>query len=167
MFANPSSSSPPHLHTVYPTLTVHNPPVLISSTELKACFNTSDMSLPPGTESIRFAKREKDPSVKKNARILLARHDGLLQDQVRRCVHDNRHSQNHNKEVLKSSRRSQRAPWCPSFSLALRILLLVRVSGAMYSNISDCDEGAKRYSSTPTSLMSCSVQFLGTIALSR
>jgi hypothetical protein len=37
--------------------------------------------------------------------------------------------------------RSARKPWCPSFSLAVRILLLVRISGAMYSNIQDCDEG--------------------------
>jgi hypothetical protein len=29
----------------------------------------------------------------------------------------------------------------PSYSLAIRILLLVRVSSAMYSNIQDCDEG--------------------------
>ncbi|KAF9567750.1 glycosyltransferase family 22 protein [Agrocybe pediades] len=47
------------------------------------------------------------------------RHAGILQDQLR---------------------RAQRRPWAPSFSLALRIMLLVRVAGAMYSNISDCDE---------------------------
>ncbi|KAH9944005.1 glycosyltransferase family 22 protein [Epithele typhae] len=47
------------------------------------------------------------------------RHSGLLQDQLR---------------------RAQRAPWCPSWSAALRILLLVRVTGAMYSGIQDCDE---------------------------
>ncbi|EIN13913.1 asparagine-linked glycosylation 9 protein isoform a [Punctularia strigosozonata HHB-11173 SS5] len=46
-------------------------------------------------------------------------HTGILQDQVR---------------------RSARAPWTPSFSMAVRLLLLVRVSAAMYSNISDCDE---------------------------
>ena len=39
--------------------------------------------------------------------------------------------------------RSQRAPWCPSFSLAVRIFLLVRFSAAMYSNIQDCDEGMR------------------------
>lgn len=39
--------------------------------------------------------------------------------------------------------RSQKAPWCPSFSLAVRILLLVRFSAAMYSNIQDCDEGMR------------------------
>ncbi|KAI0375445.1 glycosyltransferase family 22 protein [Pilatotrama ljubarskyi] len=47
------------------------------------------------------------------------RHGGLLQDQLR---------------------RAQRAPWCPSWSAALRILLLIRVAGAMYSGIQDCDE---------------------------
>ncbi|OCH96425.1 glycosyltransferase family 22 protein [Obba rivulosa] len=47
------------------------------------------------------------------------RHGGILQDQLR---------------------RSQRAPWCPGFSTALRIVLIIRVLGAMYSNISDCDE---------------------------
>ncbi|KAJ7269399.1 glycosyltransferase family 22 protein [Mycena haematopus] len=48
-----------------------------------------------------------------------ARHTGILQDQLRRAA---------------------RRPWNPSFSLAVRILLLVRVTGAMYSNIDDCDE---------------------------
>ncbi len=37
--------------------------------------------------------------------------------------------------------RAQRRPWVPSFSLAVRIILLVRIAGAMYTNISDCDEG--------------------------
>ncbi|KAF7347560.1 Mannosyltransferase [Mycena venus] len=49
------------------------------------------------------------------------RHTGILQDQLRRAA---------------------RRPWNPSFSLAVRILLLIRVTGAMYSNIDDCDEGA-------------------------
>ncbi|KAH9486228.1 Alpha-1,2-mannosyltransferase ALG9 [Psilocybe cubensis] len=47
------------------------------------------------------------------------RHTGILQDQLR---------------------RAQRRPWAPSFSLAVRILFLIRISGAMYSNINDCDE---------------------------
>ncbi|KAK7063943.1 mannosyltransferase [Favolaschia claudopus] len=47
------------------------------------------------------------------------RHTGILQDQLRRAA---------------------RRPWNPSFSLAVRILLLIRVTGAMYSNIDDCDE---------------------------
>ncbi|KAI0727865.1 glycosyltransferase family 22 protein [Fomitopsis betulina] len=47
------------------------------------------------------------------------RHAGILQDKLR---------------------RAQKAPWCPSFSVALRMFLLIRVAGAMYSNIQDCDE---------------------------
>ncbi|KAH9937363.1 glycosyltransferase family 22 protein [Fomitopsis serialis] len=47
------------------------------------------------------------------------RHAGILQD---------------------SLRRSQKAPWCPGFSVAFRTFLLIRVAGAMYSNIQDCDE---------------------------
>ncbi|KAK0198830.1 glycosyltransferase family 22 protein [Armillaria mellea] len=47
------------------------------------------------------------------------RHSGILQDQLR---------------------RSDRPPWSPSFSLAFRTILLIRVLGAMYSNIDDCDE---------------------------
>ena len=43
--------------------------------------------------------------------------------------------------VFKHFIRSAKRPWNPSFSMAIRILLLVRVAGAMYSNISDCDEG--------------------------
>jgi len=41
----------------------------------------------------------------------------------------------------KDKNRAQRPPWTPSFSIAVRLLLLIRVSGAMYSNINDCDEG--------------------------
>ncbi|KII93600.1 glycosyltransferase family 22 protein [Plicaturopsis crispa FD-325 SS-3] len=48
-----------------------------------------------------------------------ARHTGILQDQLR---------------------RSAKRIWSPSFSLAVRILLLVRITGAMYSVIQDCDE---------------------------
>ncbi|KAJ7204337.1 glycosyltransferase family 22 protein [Mycena pura] len=47
------------------------------------------------------------------------RHTGILQDQLRRAA---------------------RRPWNPSFSLAVRILLLMRFAAAMYSNIDDCDE---------------------------
>ncbi|OAX32858.1 glycosyltransferase family 22 protein [Rhizopogon vinicolor AM-OR11-026] len=49
----------------------------------------------------------------------VARHTGILQDQLR---------------------RSARKPWNPNFSTAVRILLLIRVAAAMYSNIQDCDE---------------------------
>lgn len=37
--------------------------------------------------------------------------------------------------------RAARPPWVPRFSVALRILLIFRVTAAMYSNIQDCDEG--------------------------
>ncbi|KAK7465430.1 mannosyltransferase [Stygiomarasmius scandens] len=37
-------------------------------------------------------------------------------------------------------RRNARPPWTPSFGFALRMLLLIRVTAAMYSNIDDCDE---------------------------
>jgi len=37
--------------------------------------------------------------------------------------------------------RAARKPWVPDFQTAVRILLLIRVAGAMYSNIQDCDEG--------------------------
>ena len=43
--------------------------------------------------------------------------------------------------VTSESYRAQRRPWAPSFSLAIRLLFLVRIAGAMYSNIDDCDEG--------------------------
>ena len=67
------------------------------------------------------------------------RHTGILQDQLRRAA---------------------RRPWNPSFSLAVRILLLMRFAAAMYSNIDDCDEGAPAapYSSV---LMRNSLQLLG------
>ncbi|KAF7968131.1 hypothetical protein HWV62_31803 [Athelia sp. TMB] len=61
--------------------------------------------------------RRPDTSVKPTPKP--ARHTGILQDQLR---------------------RAQKRPWNASFSLAIRILLLVRVAGAMYSNIQDCDE---------------------------
>ncbi|KAJ3750781.1 glycosyltransferase family 22 protein [Lentinula detonsa] len=69
----------------------------------------------PGTQTLRF-RRPNDklkPSVAKN------KHDGILQDQIRRTA---------------------RLPWSPSFAFALRMILIVRISGAMYSNIDDCDE---------------------------
>ncbi|EJC98743.1 asparagine-linked glycosylation 9 protein isoform a [Fomitiporia mediterranea MF3/22] len=77
------------------------------------------MNVRPGTETLRFPRPASDASKKKDPPKPMPRHDGLLQDQTR---------------------RAQRPPWCPSFSMAVRILLLIRVSGAMYSNISDCDE---------------------------
>lgn len=40
-----------------------------------------------------------------------------------------------------ASSSQQRGPTVPSFSFALRILLLMRTAGAMYAVIADCDEG--------------------------
>ncbi|KAG8880375.1 mannosyltransferase [Tulasnella sp. 332] len=37
-------------------------------------------------------------------------------------------------------RRFAKRPWCPNFSVALRLILLFRVTAAVYSNITDCDE---------------------------
>ncbi|KAI0688138.1 glycosyltransferase family 22 protein [Cytidiella melzeri] len=78
-------------------------------------------TLRPGTETIRFRRPTNQPSGDKPSApsIRKNRHAGLLQDQLR---------------------RSQKAPMCASFSLAFRIFLLVRVTGAMYSGLSDCDE---------------------------
>ncbi|RDB28713.1 Alpha-1,2-mannosyltransferase ALG9 [Hypsizygus marmoreus] len=67
-----------------------------------------------GVQNIRLRHPETKPATPKPPR-----HTGILQDQLR---------------------RAQRRPWSPGFSLAVRILLLVRVAGAMYSNIDDCDE---------------------------
>ncbi|KAF9225513.1 glycosyltransferase family 22 protein [Gyrodon lividus] len=68
-----------------------------------------------GTQTLRLRRREPPKSIPSQP----ARHTGILQDQLR---------------------RSSRRPWNPDFSTAVRILLLVRVAGAMYSNIQDCDE---------------------------
>ncbi|KAJ7610801.1 glycosyltransferase family 22 protein [Roridomyces roridus] len=67
----------------------------------------------PNVQHIRL-RREPTPQPKQPPR-----HTGILQDQLRRAA---------------------RRPWNPSFSLAVRILLLIRFTGAMYSNIDDCDE---------------------------
>ncbi|KAJ6469635.1 glycosyltransferase family 22 protein [Mycena vitilis] len=65
-------------------------------------------------QHIRLRRPDAEPKPKQPPR-----HTGILQDQLRRAA---------------------RRPWNPSFSLAVRILLLIRVTGAMYSNIDDCDE---------------------------
>ncbi|KIP10081.1 glycosyltransferase family 22 protein [Phlebiopsis gigantea 11061_1 CR5-6] len=74
--------------------------------------------LQPGVQTIRFRRptnKEKDTFTPKP----FNRHTGFLQDQLR---------------------RAQRAPWNPSMSVAFRIIVLLRVIGAMYVNINDCDE---------------------------
>ncbi|KAG5647748.1 hypothetical protein DXG03_008471 [Asterophora parasitica] len=67
-----------------------------------------------GVQHIRLRRPEPKPAEPKPAR-----HSGILQDQLR---------------------RAQRRPWTPSFSLAIRVFMLIRIAGAMYSNIDDCDE---------------------------
>ncbi|WVQ81367.1 hypothetical protein IAT38_003490 [Cryptococcus sp. DSM 104549] len=87
----------------------------------------------PGTETVRFRRPTAGPNAvaqkaeepKRDEFGSLApigwkrRHQGLLQD---------------------LTRRNQRGPFVPSLSMAIRILLLIRTAGAMYSIISDCDE---------------------------
>jgi hypothetical protein len=68
-----------------------------------------------------------------------SRHSGILQDQLRRSV-----SLRNFPSDPDDHNRAAKAPWSPSFSFALRMLLLVRVVGAMFSNIDDCDEGSER-----------------------
>jgi hypothetical protein len=67
-----------------------------------------------------------------------ARHTGILQDQLRRCVRVHALAIN---AFSRSHSRAARPPWVPRFSVAVRILLIFRVTAAMYSNIQDCDEG--------------------------
>lgn len=81
----------------------------------------------PGTQTIRFRRPTNQANAEGGASSTPSsvitrknRHAGILQDQLR---------------------RSQRAPWCPSFSLAFRIFVLIRVTGAMYVGLNDCDEG--------------------------
>ncbi|WRT69234.1 uncharacterized protein IL334_006218 [Kwoniella shivajii] len=86
----------------------------------------------PGTETIRFRRPTTGPNApqpkaepKKDEFGSMApvgykrRHQGLLQDQVRRNV---------------------AGPFIPNLSYAFRLLLLVRTVAAMYAVISDCDE---------------------------
>ncbi|KXN88819.1 Alpha-1,2-mannosyltransferase alg9 [Leucoagaricus sp. SymC.cos] len=68
-------------------------------------------------QTLRF--RRPDSENKEQKPKPAPRHTGILQDQLR---------------------RAQRRPWTPSFSVAVRIMLLIRALGAMYSNIDDCDE---------------------------
>ncbi|KAF9454158.1 glycosyltransferase family 22 protein, partial [Macrolepiota fuliginosa MF-IS2] len=69
-----------------------------------------------GIQTLRFRGPENKEPAKPQPE---PRHSGILQDQLR---------------------RAQRRPWTPKFSVAIRIMLLVRAFGAMYSNIDDCDE---------------------------
>ena len=117
----------------------------------------------PSVQTISF-RRPTNQTASTPAKPVKNRHGGLLQDQLRRCVS---YSQTVAR-MLNTRHRAQRAPWCPSWSAALRILLLIRVTGAMYSGIQDCDEGMVHVppatGSTPQ-FMCFSLQLLGTITL--
>ncbi|KAL1757275.1 glycosyltransferase family 22 protein [Schizophyllum commune] len=80
-------------------------------------MSSSGVAGPPRTETIRF--RRPETGEPKKATIRPLRHTGILQDQVR---------------------RSAKRPWAPDFAWAVRWLLLIRFSAAMYANITDCDE---------------------------
>ncbi|KAF5388589.1 hypothetical protein D9757_004689 [Collybiopsis confluens] len=67
------------------------------------------------TQTLRF----RGPNSKPASAPVQQRKEGLLKDQVKRYA---------------------KLPWSPTFAFALRMILLVRVSSAMYSNIDDCDE---------------------------
>lgn len=112
----------------------------------------------PGTETIRFRRPTTGPNAveqkkepKKDEFGSLApigwkrRHQGLLQDQLKRCVQLSLMCTTIRilMGLLLSAyeKRNQQGPFIPSLSLALRLLLLVRTAAAMYSIISDCDEG--------------------------
>ncbi|CCL98089.1 uncharacterized protein FIBRA_00083 [Fibroporia radiculosa] len=68
-------------------------------------------------QTLRFRRPEKKESTP--APKPKNRHAGILQDTLR---------------------RSQKGPLVPSFSVAFRVFLLIRVANAMYANIQDCDE---------------------------
>lgn len=78
-------------------------------------MSSSAVAGPPRTETIRFRR----PDAPKTPTIRAPRHTGVLQDQIRRAA---------------------KRPWAPTFSWAVRWLLLIRFSAAMYANITDCDE---------------------------
>ncbi|KAI0278179.1 Alg9-like mannosyltransferase family-domain-containing protein [Russula aff. rugulosa BPL654] len=70
-------------------------------------------------QTLRFRRPIEKDQNEYAPKSVAARHTGILQDQLRRAA---------------------RPPWVPRFSVAFRILLIFRVTAAMYSNIQDCDE---------------------------
>ena len=105
----------------------------------------------PGTETVRFRRPTTGPNaaqpkeIKKDEFGKMAaegwkrRHQGILQDQVGRSVFE--HDLVNKDMMLMKAPRQQRGPFIPNFSVAVRMLLLIRAAGAMYNVISDCDEG--------------------------
>jgi alpha-1,2-mannosyltransferase len=96
------------------------------------------MAANPNVQTLRFRRPTNNEETKtaeeKKPKL---RHAGILQDQIRRYEDWDVRPPPSN-----TSRRHERTPWNPGYSVAVRILLLVRFCAAMYSNISDCDEGA-------------------------
>lgn len=45
-----------------------------------------------------------------------------------------------NERIQRMIAQARSEPYCPSFNIAFRLLLIVRVLGAIFSNIADCDE---------------------------
>ncbi|EPQ60356.1 hypothetical protein GLOTRDRAFT_135064 [Gloeophyllum trabeum ATCC 11539] len=79
------------------------------------------MASNPQFETLRFRRPDKaSPKPQNGSPAKADVNKGMLQDQVRR-------------HFVKSA-------WTPNFTKALQLLLLVRVSAAMYANIQDCDE---------------------------
>ncbi|KAH9982783.1 asparagine-linked glycosylation 9 protein isoform a [Lactifluus volemus] len=70
-------------------------------------------------QTLRFRRPIEKDKNEYAPKPVAARHTGILQDQLRRAA---------------------RPPWVPRFSVAVRILLIFRVTAAMYSNLQDCDE---------------------------
>ncbi|KAI0257241.1 asparagine-linked glycosylation 9 protein isoform a [Lactifluus subvellereus] len=70
-------------------------------------------------QTLRFRRPIEKDKNEYAPKPVAARHTGILQDQLRRAA---------------------RPPFVPEFSVVLRILLIFRVTAAMYSNLQDCDE---------------------------
>ncbi|KAJ9110467.1 hypothetical protein QFC19_001593 [Naganishia cerealis] len=116
----------------YPIRSIH-----LKTTKSRHCIENMAMHLRPGTETIRFRRPTAGPNAVKantggdgqtdkfggkfapDVKAWKRRHMGLLQDLVGRQAN---------------------GPFTPGFSFAVRLLLLIRVGAAMYSNIQDCDE---------------------------
>jgi len=91
-------------------------------------------------QTLRFRRPIEKGQNEYAPKSVAARHTGILQDQLRRCAR----MRMHQFAILSFSSkypRAARPPWVPRFSVAVRILLIFRITAAMYSNIQDCDEG--------------------------
>ena len=106
-----------------------------------ACFvalPAFPMSTPAGTQGLRLRKPQSALS-SSTAPKARPQDEALLKDAVRKYVLPRKcRSELRLTPVL---RRTARRPWAPGFSVAFRMLILIRTCAAMYSNIQDCDEG--------------------------